>query len=193
MLDVLDRAGHSRRSTRPPPSACVKPQPCSHIKVTIPIESLPIAGPAMRSLRRLQTCALCSRQVGSRHSKRFPVLEGELREALPNLHGRDGGPIWNACAAQPSRTISSALYRESGRSCPSACTKRFTWKRSSNWKRPCTRRMEMPSRASVRDDWQSCAPRWSEKQRVRCLQYCQKISLCLAAIVQIVTNELSRR
>ena len=103
-------------STRPPPSACAKPQPCSHIKVTIPIGSLRIAGPAMRLLRRLQTCAPCSRQAGSRRSKRFRVSEGELREALRNWHEPDGGPIWNGCAAQLSRTMSFALYRGSGRS-----------------------------------------------------------------------------
>lgn len=43
---------------------------------------------------------------------------------------------------------------------PNACTRRSTWRRSSNWKRLCTRRAQTMSRESVRDDWQSCAPRW---------------------------------
>ncbi len=148
MLDVLDRAGHSRLPAFNEAAVERLREAATLLSYqddnAYRVAAYRRAGDAVAA----QTADLRALLEGGgiEALEEIPGVGRRIAGGLPNWHGQDGGPIWNGCAAPLSRTMSFALYRESGRSCPSACTKRFTWKRSSNWKRPCTRRMDMPSR-----------------------------------------------
>jgi helix-hairpin-helix protein len=71
-------------------------------------------------------------------------LGSRIAGALRNWRGPGDGPIRSGCAAQANRMTFSVPSQASGRSWPSACTKRFTSTRLSNWRRLCTNTTRAP-------------------------------------------------